>query len=390
LEFTKSEFESVYKTTKTRKEHKAHKDALQALVTKSEAVIAKMPVFNFGKFQKEVFKTTTKDNEITLLFDLTIEKLKKNYQYGSASSYELCLKSLVKFVGREIDSEGLLSDEKLKIEHEKLFSKIRFIDINPEWLQDYETYMLEDLQRSRTTVGIYLRALRAIFNNAIQQGEIDDTIYPFGKNKYQIPSAKNIKKALDASELKILLNAEAKTPEQQKARDFWFFSFACNGMNLKDIALLKYKDLHGDTLQFYRAKTINTAKHNLKPVSIYLTDFALSIIEKYGNKEKNTNQFIFPIFSDNQTKEEQHWAIKNFTRFVNQNLKKLASDNGITESISSYFARHSWATNAIRKGASMEFVSEGLDHKNIKTTQGYIAGFPEETKREFAKKSMEF
>jgi site-specific recombinase XerD len=52
--------------------------------------------------------------------------------------------------------------------------------------------------------------------------------------------------------------------------------------------------------------------------------------------------------------------VKNFTRFVNQHLKKLAKSLGITEDISTYFARHSFATIAIRSGASMEFVSETL------------------------------
>ena len=90
------------------------------------------------------------------------------------------------------------------------------------------------------------------------------------------------------------------------------------------------------------------------------------------------------------TKVEQFKCIKNFTRFINQNLKKLASALEITNSISTYWARHSFATHAIRKGASMEFVGEALDHKNPKTTLGYFAGFEEESKKQLTESLLNF
>ena len=75
---------------------------------------------------------------------------------------------------------------------------------------------------------------------------------------------------------------------------------------------------------------------------------------------------------------------------VNQNFLKYARSLGITEKISSYWARHSFATMAIRKGASMEYVGEAVGHSNPKTTKGYFAGFEDETKKEFALKLLEF
>ena len=65
-----------------------------------------------------------------------------------------------------------------------------------------------------------------------------------------------------------------KTLEQRKAKDFWFFSFALSGMNMKDIALLRHKDIQYDRVQFYRAKTRITSKGNLKHVTAYLNDFS--------------------------------------------------------------------------------------------------------------------
>jgi site-specific recombinase XerD len=86
----------------------------------------------------------------------------------------------------------------------------------------------------------------------------------------------------------------------------------------------------------------------------------------------------------------QFQKVKNFTRFIDQHIKRLAKAKGITEEISVYWARHSFATTSIRKGASMELVSESLGHGNIRTTQGYFAGFDSETKREFANSLMDF
>jgi site-specific recombinase XerD len=62
----------------------------------------------------------------------------------------------------------------------------------------------------------------------------------------------------------------------------------------------------------------------------------------------------------------------------------------LPEQVSTYWARHSYATNAIRNGASMEFIQESLGQGNIKTTQNYIAGFDDDVKKEFSQTLMNF
>lgn len=126
------------------------------------------------------------------------------------------------------------------------------------------------------------------------------------------------------------------------------------------------------------------------PVTVYLNDFSKAIIKKYGNKTKKKGEYIFPIISDGSTTFENHRAIKNFTIFINKNLKKLAITEGITDEISTYWARHSFATNSIRNGATMEFMMEALSHNNMKTTMGYFAGFEDKDKKEFMQKLMNF
>ena len=234
------------------------------------------------------------------------------------SNYDLSKKSLKSFL--------LAKDSKVNF--------VGFESVTESFLNEYEKWMIKK-GKSITTVGIYLRPLRAVFNAAIEQGELAPEYYPFGKRKYQIPAGRNIKKALKKEDLKKLMEQEVpKKSLMEKARDFWFFSFACSGMNTKDIAELKWKNINNDTLSFIRSKTINTNKHNQKPIIVPLIQFAKEVIEKYGNSNHNKDEYIFSILNAKMNAERKDKAVKAFTRFINQHIKKLAKLAGVTEQIS--------------------------------------------------------
>ena len=377
FEYSESEFESIWKTTKPRLEYKEKRKQLQIIENDAEEILKDLNPFTFEQFEKRLLRNNGEGTNVFYHFKRTIDELTSYKQLGTASNYRLSQKSIENFLiykSRKGNSPDFL----------------HFKEITPKWLKEYELYMTENLERSYTTVSMYVRALRTLFNKAIEDKDIEPEIYPFGKSKYNIPAVQNIKKALNFEQLKVLFNAVAATPEQEKARDFWYFSYSCNGMNIKDIAQLKYEDIKGDTIEFLRAKTIRTSKANLKPVSAQLNDFTKGIIKKYGNPNKSKEQLIFPFIEVGVSEVEKFNSIKNFTRFINQNLKKLAEKNGITSDISTYWARHSFATNAVRLGASMEFVGEALSHSNVKTTQNYFAGFEESDKKELMEKMMAF
>lgn len=391
FEFSQKDFESIWETSKPRNEHKETRRDLQAVETLAIETAEEISPFVFEQFEKKLYRGKGEGENVFYQYGLIIKKLTDNSQLGTASNYELSLKSLKLFI---LYVKGkAITDDMTKDEVEKSLASLKrllFSEITTTWLNKYENYMINVKSRSRTTVSIYLRALRTVFNTAIADKEIDAKNYPFGKRKYQVPAVKSVKKSLTKAELKMLMEAEAKTPEQIKARDFWFFSYICNGMNIKDIALLKYEDLQQGKIIFYRAKTINTAKADLRPVVVHLTDYAKSIIEKYGNANKGPKELIFVILNKEQSEIDKFKGIKNFTRFINQNLKKLAKANNITSEISTYWARHSFATNAIRSGLSMEFVSEAFTHSSMKTTQGYFAGFEDTNKKELMESLMNF
>lgn len=373
--FTKKEFQSIWVTTKPSPENRKIKQKLLDLEKMAYQKADNLIPFTFEAFENALSKTKGDRHDLVFKYQEQIKQLLSLDHIGNAKNYEGSLKSLLEFA---------------KHQNGKETQALSFQEITPLWLEKYEKYMIRTLNRSVTTVSIYLRSLRAIFNNAIAEKDIEPELYPFGKRRYQIPNSKKVKKALDLSQLKILFEAIPKTPEQEKARDFWFLSYRFYGINIKDIALLRYENLKDDQLTFIRAKTRNTSKSNLKTLTINLDDNSKKILSKYCNPMENSKSLIFPIISDTDTELIKFNKIKNFTRFINQNLKLLAKDNGLSDEISSYWARHSFATNIIRAGGSMELAGELIGHSDIKSLPGYFAGFEDKVKREIISKIMDF
>lgn len=377
FDMTEKEFESVWQTEKPRIKHQEARNLLDAIRVKAVEAAKKTDPFSFENFEKKMHRRKGDGKNVIYHYNQRIQHFKDMKRYGTAETYDLSLKSILKFI-----------KETKKIEP----TNLPFNKITPAFLNKYENYMLEK-GKSETTVSMYVRALRAVFNNAIRENEISEDIYPFGdsnKNKYEIPAGKAVKKALTKPQLKVLFNAEPATPEQTKAKDFWLFSFVCNGMNINDIALLKYRNIKGNTIEYKRAKTRQTAKSHSTPIVVHLTDLSKRIIEKYGNEDKSPDKFIFSIIDEETKPAEMKPRIKNFTRFINQHIKLLAKANELTEDISTYWARHTFATLAIQGGANMEFVKEAFGHQNLTTTQNYFAGFEDETKKQIVESLLNF
>jgi integrase/recombinase XerD len=375
FEFTDTEFYSIWETVKTRSEFKESKIALQEIENIAETVANKLTPFSFNEFENKLNINKKEGTGILAYYNTTIDKFKSLGQYGTASTYDLSQKSILAYLKHTTGKESL---------------NLPFADITPDFLSKYEKFMVDTNSKSITTVSIYLRSLRALFNSAIADGEVDKALYPFGNRKYQIPAAKSVKKALSNEQLKMLYSCTPRTFEQVRGRDFWFLSYNCNGMNFKDIALIKNEDIVNETLVFYRAKTKNTNRSQIKPVVVSLNSYAISIIEKYRGINKSPNAYVFDIIEQGQTEEVKRTKIQNFVKGINQGVKRLAKEIGLPTEISTYWARHSFATSVIRNGASIEFVSEALSHSNTKTTQLYFAGFEDSQKREIMDKLMNF
>lgn len=97
-----------------------------------------------------------------------------------------------------------------------------------------------------------------------------------------MPVSKNIKKALKLQDIGKIYFYQPKQDKglEAKAKAFWLFSYFANGMNMKDIALLKFKNISDEFLTFERAKTIRSTRTNPKLITVYINDDIRAIIRK--------------------------------------------------------------------------------------------------------------
>lgn len=387
---TSNDFEKIFDPKKNLNDkEKDIKLYLNEFENRAYTIGKELLPFTFLTFEKKLFRNKSAGINILYHYNEKIEILKKNNQIGTASNYDLSLKSIGTFILKKVAFSSFKEKEQEVL---KAVKNLTFYDINDLWLKDYEHFMMVDNLKSSTTVSMYLRCLRTIFNDAISQNDIKKEIYPFGNNrgKYQIPISSKTKKALKSEEISLLFNSEPRSIEQEKAKDFWFLSYALYGMNFKDLSLLKNKNIKNNVLVYYREKTKTTKKGNLKEISVHLNDFSKSIIKKYCVNNLSEDDYIFPIISLNDDAFEQKRKVKNFISFVNLHFNKYAKTLGFEFKISTYWARHTFATLSIRNGTSMEFISEALNHSNLSVTKNYFAGFEDDAKKDFSNNLMNF
>ena len=296
-----------------------------------------------------------------------IKKLIQQGRLGTAISYHCSYNSLMAFRGN-----------------------IRFTNITVNFLYQYEQWTKER-GIAKATQGIYLRNLRAIFNEAIADGIISkEKCYPFGRRKYQIPTGRNIKKALKLDQIEKIYFYEPECDSERRAKSFWLFCYFGNGMNPKDVALLKYKNIHSEYLIFERAKTERTARTDPKPITIFINQDMSATIEKYGNKDKNPENFIFPILHEGITPLRLYDLVQNFIGTINKWMEIIGAKLGIEKKLTTIVSRHSFSTVMKNSGASSEYIQEALGHTDKRTTENYLDSFEKEIKKEFAAKLVAF
>jgi site-specific recombinase XerD len=367
IDLSKEDFEKL-SSRRISKELLDIKENLLELEAKVNSIVKIVRPFNFPVFIEKFKQKTYDATYVETLYVEIIDKLMAQCRVGTADNYKSSLQSLL------------------------LFKKnLRFEDVSDTFLFRYETWMLER-GRSITTVGIYCRCLRAIFNEAIYRKIISLDYYPFGKRKYQMPVSKNIKKALKLQDIGKIYFYQPKQEKglEAKARAFWLFSYFANGMNMKDIALLKFKNISDEFLTFERAKTIRSTRTNPKLITVYINDDIRAIIRKWSNWDKSRENYIFPVLKPGLTPSQQRDRIKEFIRDVNDGIKSICIEAGIEEHVTTYSARHSFSTVLKRSGASIEFISEALGHTDVKTTESYLDSFENEMKKEFSNSLLAF
>jgi len=282
--------------------------------------------------------------------------------------------------------------------------KLPFQIVTPSFLKEYEKWMLKfgkapqrkdgpETPASITTIAMYCRNVRTIFNEAIDAGVITIENYPFSKKSgFRIPKANNKKKALSEDVILAIMNFPCKpgkpdTPgsEQEKARDLWIFSYLCNGLNFTDICSIKQSDVNfiDGSIEIYRSKTKDTKREEMDKIKITLSSQTIAIIQKWGTSEKSPNAYLFPFIDNQMSLERKKAAIKQVIKNTNYHLNQISAALGLEVKINTYEARHTFATTLLRSEVPLAFISQSLGHTSISTTQAYLGSFESEQTKKY-------
>lgn len=219
----------------------------------------------------------------------------------------------------------------------------------------------------RNSISFYNRVLRSIYNQAVKQYHLVDK-RPFDQVYTGVD--KTINRAIRESTIAKLLMLDLSYDKSlEMVRDLFVFSYAARGMAFVDIAYLKKANIHGDYISYCRKKT--GARLEIK-----IESQIGRLIKKYTNPN---SRYVFPILDDISSDDEQevyrHYQSKLAS--FNRKLKTLASMVDEPLKLTTYVARHSWATAARNTNIPMSIISEGLGHKSERTTRIYLASFDE-------------
>ena len=264
--------------------------------------------------------------------------------------------------------------------------KVMVEDITPAWLENYRQWMLSQ-GKSVNTTAMYLRNIRHIYLNVIDAGLASMDNYPFGRRRFKIPSSRNVKKSLSFEQVYQVFQYPAEERYgveswETFSRDMWRFFYLVNGMNPVDAAGLKYSSIRGDLVSFYRTKTMGKTKH-VRPVSSVMHAEALEVINKWGQKPRTPETYIFAVLKPGMDAEKQRSSVKNWTKQINKYLKRIGEDLELPIKLTTMTARHSHANVLMNSGASREFIQRSLGHSSAQTTENYLKDFELSNQRKY-------
>ncbi len=323
------------------------------IVLKNIEELAYKGEFTFDALNLRLGKAT--GDTVNTALKAKIALLKTEERIGTMLYYDGVLKGIEMFAG----------------------TKIEFESITIEWLRRYEKFMLKD--KNHTTVGIHMRGLRAMMNDAKKAGLIKETQYPFGKDKYVIQTGESKKKALTLLQIGQVISFTDGLETTERYRDLWFFMYLRNGINCADLIKLQYKNIVDGEICFVRQKTELTSKTR-KEIRAIITPEIQAILNKWGTRHKRHNNYIFPYIDGTESAEKRKKLTKDLTKRINKRMNIIGAAVGIG-GISTYTARHSYATVLKRSGANIAYISESLGHNDLKTTESYLASFEKEERQ---------
>ncbi len=264
-------------------------------------------------------------------------KMRENESFGTARNYDRARDSFARF-----------------LKHEKIDDTV----LDEHLICSYGNY-LSGRGLVRNTISFYMRILRSAYNKAVSEG-LGEQETPFKRVYTGVDVTR--KRAVSEKTIKKLLKTDFDEDGKEFARDLFAFSFFTRGMAFVDMAYLKKKDVEGGIIHYTRKKT---GQH----LTIKAEPCIQSIIKKYIG---SPGAYLFPLLRS-ESPSEAYRQYEAALAWYNKKLKKIADQTGINVSLSSYAARHSWATSARNHRVPLSLISAGMGHNSENTTRIYLA-----------------
>ncbi len=285
------------------------------------------------------------------------ERLIKEKRMGTASTVRDIRRTLVRFETGE----------------KRAPDKLLFTDLTPGYLDDFRSSMAErDL--AQTSMAVYFRTLRLVYNQAIKRGLVLEKHYPFREFKVSQFDLRTRKRAISREDIGRLANLNPESSRLRLAKDLFVFSYYGAGINFVDMAYLTWGDVQHGRLRYERKKTGHL--FNFK-----LSSAAVAILEYYRPfTDKGNDSYVFPILDRQRhlTPKKIDNRIHKILGQVNPDLKVLAGMAGVDTVLTTYVARHSFATALKYSGVATAVISEAMGHQTEGITQTYLASFENE------------
>ncbi len=243
--------------------------------------------------------------------------------------------------------------------------EMSFEQLNPEWLNRFEQRLLSE-QVKWNTISTYMRMLRSIYNQALGYGIAPYIPRLFSKVHTGVDSP--VKRAVSPDVISKLMKDEEKLPQKLSfSRDIFVLQFLLRGMSFVDLAFLRKCDLQGNVITYHRHKTG-------RKMTVAVCAEAMAIIDKYKDGYSHS-PYLFPIIKNPE--EDEYRQYTRMLRLENYHLLEMARSLNIHERLSTYTARHTWATTALRQNFNSNLICDAMGHSSVKVTETYFQPFKE-------------
>lgn len=321
------------------------------------------------EYQQKLLNKKADDEEYTA--DSLINEQKQEIKAQTVEEFYQHLIQNLRALGKVGNADAYLNSyNSLKNFNKGKKLTYTFSYINSSFLKKYEDW-LRSKDIKETTLSFQFRTLRAAFNKAIEENAVSKEKNPFEQFKISKFNTKTKKRALTKEDIMKIITTETINPTELRlfARDIFTFSYLCGGISFVDVANLTMSNIHKGRLLYSRQKTHGA-------IDFKLCEQANEIIEKYTSYREQAT-YLFPILNAklHKTPMQKKNRVRKVLARINKELKVLSSELEIEDTVTTYVARHSFASVLKKSGVNIGIISQALGHQDIKTTEIYLSKF---------------